>query len=199
MTGLLLSGGLDSVSILYWKRPDIALTIDYGQNCAEAEIRASEYACKKLNIKHHVLRIDCSTLGSGDLSKDNPHKLAPHSDWWPFRNQLLVTFAAIYLIKYNVKKILIGSLATDQQFKDGTLTFIELISKLTAFQEGGIIIDAPAIKMTSIELIKTSKIPLSILLCAHSCHTGNIACGKCRGCNKYLSTIDKLNIQNKKE
>ena len=70
MTGLLLSGGLDSISILYWKRPDIALTIDYGQNCADAEIRASKYACEVLNIEHHVLTIDCSSLGSGDMSQN---------------------------------------------------------------------------------------------------------------------------------
>ena len=46
--------------------------------------------------------------------------------------------------------------------------------------------------MTTDELVKVSEIPLSILLCAHSCHTGNIPCGKCRGCNKYFSVVDKL-------
>ena len=192
MTGLLLSGGLDSIAMLYWKRPDIALTINYGQNCAEAEIRASEYACKELNIIHYVLNIDCSALGSGDMSKQIPNKLSPNTDWWPFRNQLLLTFAAMYLIKYEVNKILIGSLKPDEQFKDGTSKFTELISNLTSFQEGAIIIDAPAINMTSSELIEVSKIPLSLLLCAHSCHTKNIACGYCRGCNKYLSIVDEL-------
>ena len=46
--------------------------------------------------------------------------------------------------------------------------------------------------MTTDELIKVSKIPLSILLCAHSCHKKNIPCGKCRGCNKYFLVVDKL-------
>ncbi|WP_310439818.1 7-cyano-7-deazaguanine synthase [Sulfuricurvum sp.] len=192
MTGLLLSGGLDSISILYWQRPDIALTIDYGQNCAKAEIKAAEYACKELNIEHHILNIDCSVLGSGDLSQNSPHKLASQTDWWPFRNQLLITFAAMYLIKFNIKKILIGSLKPDEQFKDGTSQFTELINNLVSFQEGEITIDAPAIAMTSSELIEKSKIPLSILLCAHSCHTGDTPCGHCRGCNKYTATIDKL-------
>lgn len=192
MTGLLLSGGLDSISILYWKRPNFALTINYGQNCAEAEKKAAEYACKQLGIEHHILSIDCSILGSGDLSKKDPHQLAPHSDWWPFRNQLLITFAAMYLIKYKVSKIYIGSLQPDKQFKDGTSKFTELISNLISFQEGSINIEAPAINMTTNELIKKSNIPLSILLCAHSCHKGNIPCGKCRGCNKYISIVDKL-------
>lgn len=192
MTALLLSGGIDSISILYWKKPKFALTIDYGQNSANAEKKAAEYACKQLGIEHHILSIDCSILGSGDLSNNKFLDLAPNSDWWPFRNQLLITFAATYFIKYNVSKLYIGSVKSDEQFKDGTSKFTDLISKLISFQEGNIIIEAPAINMTTFELVKISKIPLSILLCAHSCHIGNIPCGKCRGCNKYIFTIDKL-------
>lgn len=194
MTALLLSGGMDSISILYWKKPDMALTIDYGQNCSKAEINAAKYACSILKIKHYVLSIDCSELGSGDLSKNmTNNEFAPHSDWWPYRNQLLITFAAMYLLKFNVKKILIGSLKPDEQFKDGTDEFTKLINKLISFQEGGISIEAPAINMSSTELIEKSKIPLSLLLCAHSCHKKNVPCGSCRGCNKYLSVIDKIN------
>ena len=70
MTALLLSGGIDSISILYWKKPKFALTIDYGQNSANAEKKAAEYACKQLGIEHHILSIDCSILGSGDLSNN---------------------------------------------------------------------------------------------------------------------------------
>ncbi|RXK01174.1 MULTISPECIES: 7-cyano-7-deazaguanine synthase [Arcobacter] len=199
MTALLLSGGMDSISILYWKKPDIALTIDYGQNCAKAEINAAEYACKILNIKHYVLSINCAELGSGDLSKNlTTNEYAPHSDWWPYRNQLLITFAAMYLLKFKVKKILIGSLKPDEQFKDGTDKFTKLISELISFQEGGIIVEAPAINMTAMELIEKSKIPKSILFCAHSCHKKNIPCGNCRGCNKFIRIFDKLE-ESKKE
>ena len=102
--------------------------------------------------------------------------------------------ASMYLINFGIKKIYIGSVQTDSQFKDGTDRFTVLISRLTSFQEGGIEVEAPAIHMNTDELIKESKIPLSILLCAHSCHSGNLACGKCRGCNKYLSVVDKFNL-----
>ena len=40
-TALLLSGGMDSIAIAWWKRPDIALTLDYGQQAANAEIKAA--------------------------------------------------------------------------------------------------------------------------------------------------------------
>lgn len=194
MTALLLSGGMDSIAILYWQRPDIALTIDYGQKSAKSEIRAASYACSQLGIDHHVVDIDCSTLGSGDLSEQASHEIAPQTDWWPFRNQLLITFAAMHLIKFNVKKIMIGSVKPDEQFKDGTALFTDLINSLTSYQEGAIEIEAPAIEMSPVELITFSKVPLSLLLSAHSCHTGDIACGVCRGCNKYASIVDQLEV-----
>ncbi|WP_440506100.1 7-cyano-7-deazaguanine synthase [Serratia nevei] len=62
-TALLLSGGMDSIAIAWWKRPDIALTLDYGQYAAEAEIRAASVTCKSLGIDHHIIRIDCRSLG----------------------------------------------------------------------------------------------------------------------------------------
>jgi 7-cyano-7-deazaguanine synthase len=40
-TGLLLSGGMDSVALAYWLRPDVAFTIDYGQLSAEGELRSA--------------------------------------------------------------------------------------------------------------------------------------------------------------
>lgn len=191
MTALLLSGGMDSIALLYWERPDIALTIDYGQKCAEAEIRSAVYACEQLNINHHILRIDGSSLGSGDMSGEDPHPLAPQSDWWPYRNQFLITVAAMKLIKVGVSKILIGSVKTDEQFKDGTKEFIQLINELISFQEGNVTIEAPASDLTTTELIMQSKIPMKLLYCAHSCHTGNIACGRCRGCKKYMYIMDQ--------
>ena len=36
MRALLLSGGMDSIALAFWKRPEIAITIDYGQRAAEA-------------------------------------------------------------------------------------------------------------------------------------------------------------------
>ncbi len=65
MIGLLLSGGMDSVSLAWWKRPAIALTVDYGQRAATAEIAAAAAVCDALTIRHEVVQVDCSHLGSG--------------------------------------------------------------------------------------------------------------------------------------
>ncbi|MFY9512883.1 MAG: 7-cyano-7-deazaguanine synthase, partial [Rubrivivax sp.] len=56
---LLLSGGMDSLCIAWWKRPDVAITIDYGQLPAQAEVAAAAAVCERLGVEHHVLRVDC--------------------------------------------------------------------------------------------------------------------------------------------
>lgn len=193
-TGLILSGGMDSLTIAWWKKPEVAFTIDYGQKAANAEIQASSQICKILNIEHHILRVDCSSLGSGDMAGKASDKNAPETDWWPYRNQMLVTLIAMKAIGQDVDKLLIGTVSSDSNHKDGTLEFIKLMSNLLAFQEGHLILEAPAIGMTTHELITKSNIPHGYLLWAHSCHTSNIPCGKCRGCNKFHKVIHELNI-----
>jgi len=193
-TGLILSGGMDSLTIAWWKKPEVAFTVDYGQKAANAEIQASSQICKMLNIEHHILRVDCSSLGSGDMAGKASDKYAPESDWWPYRNQMLVTLVAMKAIAQNVDRLLIGTVSSDSNHRDGTLEFINLMANLLAFQEGRLVLEAPAIGMTTSELITKSNIPHGYLLWAHSCHKSNIPCGKCRGCNKFHKVIHELNI-----
>ena len=48
MIGLLLSGGMDSTSIAWWKRPDVAISVDYGQRAAAAELEAAGAVCRAI-------------------------------------------------------------------------------------------------------------------------------------------------------
>ncbi|MBZ9799352.1 7-cyano-7-deazaguanine synthase [Mesorhizobium sp. ES1-4] len=191
-TALLLSGGMDSVSIAWWKRPDVAITIDYGQKAADAEIEAAGHVARLLNIAHEIIRVDCSKLGSGDMAGTDPSAVAPVSEWWPFRNQLLITLAGMAAVRSGVPRLLIGALATDKVHADGRAEFVEGISDLMALQEGGIVVEAPAIKLNAVELVKDSGIDQDILAWAHSCHVGNYACGRCRGCLKHYNTWSAL-------
>lgn len=191
---ILLSGGMDSIALAYWLKPEIAVTLDYGQRAAEAEITAATRVAKHLGMEHHVLQIDCSSLGSGDLVGSEPISDAPITEWWPYRNQMLVTMALMQIIQLDVCELMVGSVKTDAQHIDGTPIFYEVLSKLVSMQEGGIRVTAPAIGMTTVELIKKSGIAENILLYAHSCHTGNHPCGKCHGCIKYMFVKEQLGI-----
>lgn len=189
---LLLSGGMDSISLAWWYRPALALTIDYGQLAAPAEIEASGAVCRHLGIPHEVITVDCRALGSGDMAGRPADAIAPASDWWPFRNQLLITLAGMRAVARGCGGLLLGAVSTDGTHTDGTPPFVEAIGQLLALQEGALTVEAPAIALTTAELVRRSKVPRPVLAWAHSCHRASVACGQCRGCNKYFEVWREL-------
>lgn len=190
--GVLLSGGVDSIALTFWKRPDIAFTIDYGQAPADAELQAAAEVCRELRIEHEVLRIDCSSLGSGDLANAPALAMAPVPEWWPFRNQLLITIAGARAVARDVGRLLLGTVVTDRVHADGGPAFLAALSSLMEMQEGGIRVEAPALDLSSAALVRESGVPPGLLAWAHSCHVGNLACGRCRGCAKHFTTMREL-------
>lgn len=192
MAALLLSGGMDSISIAWWKRPSVAIFVNYGQCPAQAEEAASKSAAKAIGLTHKSIQVDCSSLGSGDLAGRPPVNIAPVREWWPFRNQLILTIAGAAAIQLGETELMIGALRTDGEHADGRPEFVERISGLMEMQEGGLRVTAPAIELSAVELVRSSGIPQSVLGWAHSCHIGNLACGQCRGCIKHYKTWKEL-------
>lgn len=192
MNALLLSGGIDSIAVAYWKRPEVAVTVDYGQVSAAAELAASAQVARELRIEHITVAIDCSVLGSGDMAGARASRLAPVPEWWPFRNQLLVSFAAALMIERAPCTLNIGTVASDAAHADGGPSFVDALSRLLLLQEGGIDLVAPAIEMTSPELVRRANVPIEILAWAHSCHVSRHACGRCRGCVKHYNTMSAV-------
>lgn len=189
---LLLSGGMDSVALAYWLRPDIAVTIDYGQKPAQAEIAAACAIAEQLRITHAVVKVDCSSLGSGDLTGTEAVAHAPSSEWWPYRNQLLITLAAMRCASLGVGELMLGTVKSDGHHADGTPPFVDAMDRLVRMQEGGPKITAPGIDYTTANLVRQSGIPRELLAYAHSCHTSNLGCGTCRGCIKHRNTYYEL-------
>ncbi|PNS08859.1 7-cyano-7-deazaguanine synthase [Solilutibacter silvestris] len=191
-TALLLSGGMDSIALAWWKRPKQAFTVDYGQLAATAEIDASVAICRVLDIPHTVIHFDAKALGSGDMAGTLPDPNAPASDWWPYRNQLLVTLVAMKAVASGTQRLWMGAVASDGVHKDGTPEFFMHISRLLSYQEGGIVVEAPAIGLRTVDLVRKSNIPRSMLAWAHSCHKADVPCCDCRGCNKYFEVLQEL-------
>lgn len=189
---LLLSGGMDSASVAYLARPRFALTIDYGQAGARAEIQAATAVARQLSISHLVLSCDLRALGLGRMAGSAPSALSPTPEWWPFRNQLLVTLAATHAIKCGADVVVIGTLATDATHADGTHDFLSKLDELLRLQEGAIRLVAPARDLNALELARRAAAPRSLLAYTHSCHSADVACGRCRGCEKRAETISQL-------
>jgi 7-cyano-7-deazaguanine synthase len=190
---ILLSGGMDSIALSYWKRPEYAITIDYGQIPAQAEIKASKQIASSLSMTFLSIQADLRELGAGDLSSSEVIlRESPSPEWWPYRNQLLITLACMKGIAHGIEEILIGTVKTDSFHKDGDSNFVEKINSLVSYQEGAIKVSAPAIHLSTEELVRESKLPKEYLFWAHSCHKSNHPCGNCRGCYKYLMTLEQL-------
>jgi len=194
-TGLLLSGGLDSSALAFWKRPSVCFTVNYGHRPAQAEITAAQQVAKQIGSKHEILTIDCASIGSGDLTSKPALGLANAPEWWPFRNQLLITFCAIRALELDIEELMLGSVKTDAIHGDGTQDFFNAMRSVLACQEGALTLSTPAIGMSSTELILASGIPIDSLLLTHSCHTGDLACGSCRGCQRRFTTFQAIGLE----
>jgi 7-cyano-7-deazaguanine synthase len=192
---LLLSGGMDSIALAWWLRPRFALTVDYGQRPAASELGAASTVALALGIEHLTVAVNASALGTGDLAGLPPATVAPVPEWWPFRNQFLLTIAGMVAVQAGVDELVVGAVASDGAHADGRAAFLEGISELMEMQEGSIRVRAPALTLTAAELVRLSGVPIEVLSWAHSCHTGPAACGACRGCIKHFQTWRELGWQ----
>ena len=192
MKAVLLSGGMDSIALTHWKRPELAFTVDYGQAAASAEIAAARQVAGDLGIRHEIVRVDCTALGSGDMADAPPADVAPVSDWWPYRNQLILTLAGMRGIAIGVTELMLGSVASDGVHADGRAEFFSAMDRVMALQEGTVRVTAPALHLSTVELVRISDVPASLLAWAHSCHAGPVACGACRGCVKHFEVTGEL-------
>ena len=84
------------------------------------------------------------------------------------------------------------TVVSDGSHIDGTPEFVNLMDQLLSMQEGGLRVEAPAIELSTAELIQQSALPADMLAWAHSCHKANTPCWNCRGCNKYRETYDEV-------
>jgi 7-cyano-7-deazaguanine synthase len=189
---LLLSGGMDSTALAWGIRPELAITINYGQRAALGEIRAASAVCEVLGLRQRVVQVDCRALGSGDMAGTEPCAVAPVSEWWPFRNQLLITLAAGVALQEGITIVALGVVSSDGSHADGRLEFLEAMRRVLGVQEGGLELEFPAIHESTSALCRRVGIPFDVLAWAHSCHVSEYACGRCRGCNKHRETMREL-------
>lgn len=192
---LLLSGGIDSTALAAWMRPSLCLTVDYGQKAAKAEIQSAQKICSLLELKHQIVKCDLRTLGSGDMAGKPTSQHSSNSEFWPFRNQFLVTLGAMAAVSSGLERVILGTVNSDKRHVDGTFQFRNVLSKVLAIQEGQIELLAPAAELSSYELVSHSRITVDILAWAHSCHVSDLACGSCNGCIKHSHVMEQLGLK----
>jgi 7-cyano-7-deazaguanine synthase len=219
---LLLSGGMDSAALAALTRPSRTLCIDYGQRPAVAELRAARAVTTRLRLPYDELRIDLSPIGAGLLHTDNalgtpttdsdgvgsgpsPTRrhgiLSPSPEWWPLRNQLLVSIAAAWALGQStpegapIRVVYTATIASDgRRHVDGTPAFYDALHRVIVMQEGGIRVAAPAIGYTAAGLARLTGPDEALLSWTHSCHRSSIPCAACPGCYKRADVLTELGI-----
>jgi len=132
---VLLSGGQDSVTSLFWTLKMFdevhAVSFFYGQK-HEVELEMARDICKDFNVKHTILNIAGTLSGSslidegGDVNEPHSKNASLPSSFVPARNALFLTIAAGYAFNNSITDIVIGACQTDYSgYPDCRRVFID--------------------------------------------------------------------------
>ena len=166
---IILSGGMDSVTLLYDKKDEIAVavTFDYGSNHNKREEEFAKYHCEKLGIEHIIIPLTFihdyfkSSLLEGASAIPDGHyeDETMKSTVVPFRNGIMLSVACGLAESRELEKVLIANHFGDHAiYPDCRKGFIDAISE--AMRNGtykGITIDAPYTTITKTDIAKIGK------------------------------------------
>lgn len=202
---VLLSGGMDSTTLLWWlrdRRPRAhlhAISIDYGQRHRVELEHAARLAARAGADSHRILPLDLSSLGGNPLT-DPAVEVPAAADGRqavtvvPFRNLLFVTVAAAYAETRGIGDIYLAPVRDDfEAYRDCRREFYDAL-------EGALRLGAPVDRPVQlhtpfIDKWKSEIIALGLQLdvpyeLTHTCYTGRRpSCGRCDACTERLAAF----------
>lgn len=205
---IILSGGMDSVTLLYDKVKDIALavTFDYGSNHNKREIEFAKYHCEQLNIEHIIIPLEfihkyfkssllegASAIPEGHYADDNMKSTVV-----PFRNGIMLSIACGIAESRGLKRVMIANHAGDHSiYPDCRATFIDSMSEAMSYgtyEHVKVYAPYTSITKTQIAMIgKTLGLDYSM---TWSCYKGGeIHCGKCGTCVERKEALHDAGIE----
>ena len=209
---IIVSGGMDSTTLLYDRRDEIALAIsfDYGSNHNAREIPYAEMHCKRLGIEHITIPLDFmhkyfrSSLLEGADAIPEGHYAAENmkSTVVPFRNGIMLAVAAGVAESRNLTKLLIANHGGDHTiYPDCRPEFISAMDSATnAGTYVGVRVVAPYTNITKGDIARIGK-KLGIDYAeTWSCYKGGEKhCGKCGTCGERKKALASAGIEDTTE
>lgn len=197
---LLLSGGLDSGALLFWALSQgidvLPLIVNYGQVTFPGEWQSVKFLINSTGLSSikplHIPKI--ASLGSGTLVTridENP----PNDQYFPSRNLLLITIAAMYAYKKNASSIYIGLIAdTAEILPDCSLYFLKKAQQVIQVEYPNLRLEAPFITRSKLDVVsealKRGFIPENTFCCNR---LPDHHCWSCPSCLDRLRTLKSLN------
>ena len=209
---IIVSGGMDSITLLYDKKDEIALGIsfDYGSNHNAKEIPFAEMHCKQLGIKHITINLDFmhqyfkSSLLQGAEAIPEGHYADENmkSTVVPFRNGIMLSIAIGIAESNHLKKVLIANHGGDHTiYPDCRPQFIQAID--AAANAGTFVnvrVEAPYTNITKGDIARIGKRLGLDYTETWSCYKGGeMHCGKCGTCIERKEALQEAGIHDATE
>jgi 7-cyano-7-deazaguanine synthase len=191
---VLLSGGLDSTTTLYFAKRSgyacFALAFDYGQR-HRRELRSAAAVAKRAKTPFMVLKITLPWRGSSLLDRKLaiPARIKLNgipSTYVPARNTIFLSFALSYAEAIGAKAVFIGANAVDfSGYPDCRPDYFRSFSQVArkGTKAGDIRIMTPLLKMSKGQIIRSGRklgVPFEL---TWSCYRGGVKpCGTCDSC-----------------
>jgi 7-cyano-7-deazaguanine synthase len=197
---LLLSGGMDSTTLLYHVRqtqpetPLHTVSVDYGQRHRIELDCAADLSRRAGAASHRALPLDLTAIGGSPLTDPELDVPAAAQDQQiatvvPFRNMLFVTLAAALGETLGARDLYLSPVRDDYAaYRDCRREFYDSLEqslRLGATRDEPVRVHTPFVQQTKIEVVARG-LELGVPFEAtHTCYEGTRpACGVCDACSE---------------
>ena len=205
---LVLSGGLDSTTMLYEYRHRIALAISfhYGSNHNERELSFAQLHCEHLGIAHKIIRLPffkelfrssllegADAIPEGDYKEDNMRSTVV-----PFRNGIMLSIAAGVAENEKLPYIMLANHGGDHTiYPDCRADFVDAMNKAVHFGTwNGVQLLTPYTHLTKAEIAQHGKELGLDYSETWSCYKGaEHHCGVCGTCRERIEALAQAGIE----
>ena len=206
---VLLSGGLDSVTCLYWAKANYAnvtaVSFNYGQR-HNSELNAAKKIAVTAQVNHRIIDIDLAQLGGSALTdaslvvpdakqtdfSDNQHNDSIPITYVPARNTIFLSYALALAEVTQSNAIVIGVNAVDYSgYPDCRPEYIEAFEKManlatkTGVMGNHLHIATPLLHLSKAAIIKLGVslgVDYALTVSCYRADSEGRACGHCDSC-----------------
>lgn len=209
---LILSGGVDSTTLLYDEQERIALAIsfDYGSKHNKREIPFAQLHCQRLGIRHIVIPLDFMTRyfvsslleGGEDIPEGHYADDNMKSTVVPFRNGIMLSIAAGIAESRGLKYVMMANHSGDHSiYPDCTPQFVSAMSQATkAGTYPGIELLVPYTNISKGDIARRGKALGIDYAETWSCYKGGERhCGRCGTCEERREALAEAGIDDPTE
>ena len=200
---LILSGGMDSTTLLYDLMDEgcdvHAITFNYNQK-HKNEIACAKKTCRALQVPHKIINLtvlnqlapSCLTRDGWDVPEGNYAEQSMKQTVVPNRNMVFLSLAASYALGVGAGNLFYAAHAGDHTiYPDCRPAFVSAMG--TAFHLcdwNDIVLKAPYLYLTKADIVKRGLILGVDYSRTWTCYKGgDRSCGKCGSCDERLGAF----------